>query len=76
MVDNRRHTVLVVEPWALGNAEEKLAAVGVGSSVCHGEDAWRVVAVSEGLVFKRLPVDAFTAGPVPWVSSCSSWFKW
>merc|ERR1719195_2517316 len=57
--------VLAVEPGGLGRAQEELAAVGVGSSVGHGEDPGPGVLQLEVLVLELHPVDGLAARAVP-----------
>jgi hypothetical protein len=56
--------VLAVQPRCLDSADEKLAAVGVGSGVGHGQDTRSSVLQGEVLVLELLAVDTLTTGTV------------
>jgi len=56
--------VLAVEPGGLGGADEELGAVGVGTSVGHGEDAGAVVLELEVLILELVAVDGLSSSAV------------
>jgi hypothetical protein len=66
MTLKRAAHVLAVQPAAWGCSEKELAAVGVRSSVGHGQQPWHVVFVLEVLVGEFAAVDAFPCG---WAST-------
>jgi len=56
--------MLAVEMRGGTEAEEELAAVGVGASVGHGEDTTLGVTVDEVLILELVAVDGLTTGAV------------
>jgi len=58
------HHVLPVQPLGLGGADEELGAVGVGSSIGHGEDSRSSVLQTEVLVLELVAVDGLAPGAV------------
>ena len=56
--------MLAVQPWSGGDGDEELGAVGVGSSIGHGECSRSTVLDLEVLVFKLGAVDGLTSGAV------------
>ncbi len=53
--------MLAIQMWCRCICDEKLAAIGVGSSICTAEQAWHVMCQFEVLVLKCLPVDALAS---------------
>ena len=53
-----------VQPAGGGNAQEELAAVGVGARIGHAEDARTGVKQGEVLIFKAAAVNGVAAGAV------------
>lgn len=62
--DVSENNVLVVEPSGLDGANEELAAVGVGSSVGHGQNTLASVLHLEVLVVELVAVDGLATGTV------------
>jgi hypothetical protein len=56
--------VLAIEPRGDNGGDEELGAVGVGTSVGHGEETGLVVLVDEVLIGELLTVDGATTGTV------------
>lgn len=59
-----KDNVLAIQPWAWDGGDEELGAVGVWTSVGHGQQTWSVVSLSKVLVGKLLAVDGLTTGTV------------
>merc|ERR1719343_367810 len=53
--------VLPIEPLRLDRAQEELGAIGVRTSIGHGQDARTCVLQSEVLICKLLTVDGLSA---------------
>lgn len=62
--DFSEHNVLAVQPGGLGGADEKLGAVGVGTSVGHGKNTLASVLQCKVLVLELVSVDGLAAGTV------------
>jgi len=62
--DLAEHDVLAVQPLGLGGANEELRAIGVGSSVSHGQDSRSGVLQLEVLVLELVAVDGLSTGSV------------
>ena len=62
--DLSKDGVLSVEPRARDGGDEELGAVGVGSSVGHGEESLDVVLLSEVLVVELGSIDRLTSSSV------------
>lgn len=62
--DAAEHDVLAVQPRRLHGGQEELAAVGVWSSVGHGQDAWAGVLELEVLVLELVAVDRLATSAV------------
>ena len=62
--DLAENDVLAVQPLGLGRAQEELGAVGVGSSVGHGQDSGSGMLVGEVLVLEFVSVDGLASGSV------------
>lgn len=58
------HNVLTVQPWAWNGGDEELGAVGVWTSVGHGQQTRSVVLLGEVLVSKLLTVDGLTTSTI------------
>ncbi len=56
--------MLAVQPGGLGSADEELRAVGVGTSVGHGEDTFASVLQVEVLVFELVAIDGLSTSAV------------
>ncbi len=56
--------VVTIEPRARDGGDEELGAVGVGTSVGHGEAAGLLVAKLEGLIGELHAVDGLTTGTI------------
>jgi len=54
-------SVLAIEPLSLHSTNEELAAVGVGTSIGHGQSAWASVLELEVLISELLSVDGLTS---------------
>ena len=54
------HDMLSIKMRGCNEAKEELAAVGVGASVCHGENTTASVSLREILVFEAATVDRLT----------------
>ena len=65
--DLAKHHVLSIQPLGLGSANEELGAVGVGSSIGHGENSWSRVLQTEILVLKLAAVNRLSSSSI---SSC------
>ena len=62
--DGAKDHVLAVQPTGGGGAQEELRAVGVGTGVRHGEDAWSSVLERKVLVGEFVAVDGLATGTV------------
>jgi hypothetical protein len=56
--------VLSVQPGGLGSANEELRAVGVGTSVGHGEDTFTSMLQGEVFVLELVAVDRLSTSAV------------
>ena len=56
--------VLAIEPWAWDGGDEELGAVGVWTSVGHGEHAWDLVLLLEAFVGELHAVDGLATSAV------------
>jgi len=56
--------MLAVQPGSGSDGEEELTAVGVGTSVGHGEHSWLGVLQLEVLILELGAIDGFSAGAV------------
>ena len=59
-----KDNVLAIQPRGLGGADEELRAVGVGTSVGHGQDTRSFVLQRKVLVSELFSVDAASTGAV------------
>merc|ERR1719329_11324 len=59
--DGSEHNVLAIEPVSLHCAQEELRAIGVGTSVCHGQDSWTSVLQLEVLVSEFCSIDGLAS---------------
>lgn len=57
LFDVAKHNMFAIQPVCLYGANEELGAIGVGTCVCHGQDAWPHVFQCEVLVRKAASVD-------------------
>ena len=57
--------MLAIQPAGLHSAQEELGAVGVGASVCHGQNPWASVLQGEVLICKLGSIDRLTPGAIP-----------
>ena len=62
--DIAEYAMLAIEPSSLDSADKELAAVGVRTSVGHGQDTGAGMPKGEVLIGEFLTVDALTAGSV------------
>jgi len=62
--DLAEHDVLAVQPLGLGGANEELRAVGVGSSVSHGQDSRSGVLQLEVLILELVTIDRLASSTV------------
>lgn len=62
--DLTKDHMLSVQPWGLGSAEEKLTAIGVRSSIGHGQDAWASVLKLEVLILKLVAIDGLSTSAI------------
>ena len=62
--DLSKDSVLSVQPWGIGGADEELRSVGVGSGVGHGQDSGTGVSELEVLVGELVSVDGLSSSSV------------
>jgi len=62
--DGAEDAVLAIQPLGLDGAQEELGAVGVGTSVGHGEDARASVLQLEVLISELLAIDGLATSAV------------
>jgi len=67
--DLTENDVLAIEPVGGNSGDEELRTVGVGTSVCHGQEVGAIVLLREGLILESSTVDgtstpAITAGNI------------
>lgn len=58
------HLTTQPSPWSFFSADEELRAIGVGSSIGHGQDARSSVLEGEVLIFKLVAIDGLSTGSV------------
>jgi len=49
--------MIAVQPGRHHGSDEKLAAIGVFTNICHADEQWCGVFHLKGLIFKIFPVD-------------------
>uniref|UniRef100_A0A4X2JSB8 Uncharacterized protein n=1 Tax=Vombatus ursinus TaxID=29139 RepID=A0A4X2JSB8_VOMUR len=56
--------MLAIQPISLSSTDEKLGAICVGPSICHGQDARTSMLQDEVLITKFLPIDGLATSAI------------